>query len=158
MLYTYIILRNQHDHPYFILWLLANFYMNDQCKNIQWPFSQNTDFRLNTLLHGALQLVVQFCIRIPIRVYQANKILYYIFWFLVCIYPCFSNSSIDRYFFIFKIYAQNSVAKQLFMFINHYIHIQLHETPESRHAYCANTIHKVQNRNDIHKYIQLYSL
>ena len=47
--------RNECDHHNFILWPLANPYINDQSKNIQILFSQNVDFRLNTMLHGALQ-------------------------------------------------------------------------------------------------------
>ena len=41
----------------FILRRLASPYINDQRENIQCIFSQNVNFRLNTLLHGARQLL-----------------------------------------------------------------------------------------------------
>ena len=58
MLYTWVILKYQCDHNYLILWLLANPYtcIYDQSKKNQGPVSQNVNFRLNTLLHEALQL------------------------------------------------------------------------------------------------------
>ena len=49
-------LKNPCDQNNFIFWLLANSYIYDQYKNIQCLFSQNVNFRLNTLLRGALQL------------------------------------------------------------------------------------------------------
>ena len=49
-------LWNQCHKIYFITWPLANSYINDQFKNMQRLFSRNVNFRLNTLLHGALQL------------------------------------------------------------------------------------------------------
>ena len=45
-------LPNQCDHNDFILWPLANLYMNDQFRNMQCPFSQKVNFRLNIMLHG----------------------------------------------------------------------------------------------------------
>ena len=60
MLYTYIMLQNQCDHDNIILWPLANRYVNDKFKNIHCLFSQYVDnFMLNTLLHGALQLILR---------------------------------------------------------------------------------------------------
>ena len=53
---TKFILEYKYDHNYFFVWLLANPYINDQSKNIKCLVSQNVNFRLNTLLHGALQL------------------------------------------------------------------------------------------------------
>ena len=47
----------QCEHDNIIIWPLANPYINDQFKNIHSLFSQNVDFRFNTLLHGALQMV-----------------------------------------------------------------------------------------------------
>ena len=57
ILYSYIILQNQCDHDNIILWPLANPYINAHLKDIHRLFSQNVNFTLNTLLHGALQLV-----------------------------------------------------------------------------------------------------
>ena len=52
-----MILRNQCYHDNFIiLWPLANPYIHYRLKNIQF-FSQNANFRLNTMLHGAIQLI-----------------------------------------------------------------------------------------------------
>ena len=50
-------LRNQWDRDDIILLQLANPYMNYQFKHIHWLFSQNVNFRLNAMLHGALQLI-----------------------------------------------------------------------------------------------------
>ena len=57
MLYAYIVLRNQCDHENISHLLLANPYINDHSKNTHCLFSQNDYFRLNTLLHGSLQLL-----------------------------------------------------------------------------------------------------
>ena len=59
LLYTWAILIYQWDHNYFILWLLADPYIKiyDKSKITQCLVSQNVNFRLNTLLHGALQLI-----------------------------------------------------------------------------------------------------
>ena len=48
--------QNQCDNTSLILRQLANLYINYQFKNIQCRSTQNVDFRLNTMLHGALQL------------------------------------------------------------------------------------------------------
>ena len=66
MLNTWIKLGNQCDHDYFVVWPLANLYINDQSKNIHCLFSQNVNFRLNTLLHGALQL------KVPLNICKTN--------------------------------------------------------------------------------------
>ena len=57
MFYTLSMLRNQYYHDNIIVWPFANPYINDQFQNTRCLFSQNVDFRLNTLLHGALQLL-----------------------------------------------------------------------------------------------------
>ena len=57
MLYTPRILQNPCHHNNIILWPLAKSYINDQYKNIQCCIARNHDFGLNTLLHGALQLL-----------------------------------------------------------------------------------------------------
>ena len=51
-----IVLRNQCDYDNIIHRPLANPYINDHFYNIHCLFSQNDNFRLNTLLHGGLQL------------------------------------------------------------------------------------------------------
>ena len=53
-----MMLQNQCDHKRSIIWPLANPYINDQFKNLQCLFTQNPDFRLNTMLYGVLQLLI----------------------------------------------------------------------------------------------------
>ena len=60
MLNTYIMLENQCDYDNIIFWPLALFYINDHFKNIHCLISQNVNFRINTLLHGALQMSLMF--------------------------------------------------------------------------------------------------
>ena len=68
MLYMLTKLRKQSDFNYIVVWRLAIPYINDQCKIIQWTFSQNVSFRLNTLLYGALQLLVRYYLSMKLRV------------------------------------------------------------------------------------------
>ena len=56
MFYDWLMLQNQYGRYNIVVWPLANPVINEQFKNIQCLFSQRVDFRLNTLLHGALQL------------------------------------------------------------------------------------------------------
>ena len=46
LLYAYIVLQNQCDNDYIILWPLADPYINDHFKIIHCLFSQNDKFRL----------------------------------------------------------------------------------------------------------------
>ena len=58
MIYNWIKPENLCNHNNFVVWPLVNPYINDQCKNIQCPLTQNANFRLKKLLHGALQLLL----------------------------------------------------------------------------------------------------
>ena len=49
-------LRKQYDYNCFILWSLADHYINDEFKNTQCLFSRKVNFMLNTILHGAFQV------------------------------------------------------------------------------------------------------
>ena len=66
-------LRNECGHNNFIPWLLANPHINDQFKNILCLFSQNVNFRLNILLHGALQLIYRFYGKIDTHIFKSDK-------------------------------------------------------------------------------------
>ena len=60
LLYPLILLRYQCDLSYFTMWPYANPYINEQLKKKQKTFIacflKNVNFRLNTLLHGALPI------------------------------------------------------------------------------------------------------
>ena len=56
-------LPNRCDHKSF-LWLHANPNTNDQYKNIHCRFSRNVNFRLNTVLHGALHFIIVYSIEL----------------------------------------------------------------------------------------------
>ena len=61
-------LGNQCYHNNFIVWPLANPYINNQYEYMLCQFTQNVDFRLNTMLHGALHMLKLLMLKLVISI------------------------------------------------------------------------------------------
>ena len=91
MFNTWIKLGNQCDHNYIVDWPPANPCINDQFKNIKCCFSQNVNFRHNTLLHGALHISLQLTVSLAFAMMRLE--LLYFRLFLPC--STFFSSSLN---------------------------------------------------------------